>query len=354
MIYIKILSLIILLLNPILIILSYFNNLFDKKHSDEIFNTENNDSKSFISVLIPCYNEEKNIENKIKNIFNLNYSKEKLEIIIGSDGSTDKTVELSVKLSEKYDNIKVLDLERSGKASVINKMFEFSKGDYILITDADSEIITNEAINIALNSSKEMISSLILTKDLPGNHEYWNMDFLIRKFESKFNTSVVASGVFMFIKRTYFDHIPQNIIADDLYIPLAVLNKKGKVFQQDRIVCKVEEEKLDIKNYNTKKRRIIKGGIKVYKKFWKSLFVNNFKAFFFLFIHKFLRWYYLPLIVINIFLWLNYKYFLLFILILIIMYFIPKLKFLITDLIIPLDYRIYKDDKQFKGWEKIN
>ncbi len=91
-----------------------------------------------ISIIIPAFNEEETIEETIEHVVNLDYPKDKLEIIAINDGSKDKTKEKIKKMMKKYSQLRLLDKPNSGKADSINKGIEIAKGELIAITDSDS------------------------------------------------------------------------------------------------------------------------------------------------------------------------------------------------------------------------
>ncbi|MBU1129033.1 MAG: glycosyltransferase, partial [Nanoarchaeota archaeon] len=91
-----------------------------------------------VSVLVPVYNEEKSVEQTIKHLLNLNYPKNKIEIILLNDGSTDKTKEIIEKYVKKYNNIKMLNKENSGKADSLNQGIKLSNGELFAVVDSDS------------------------------------------------------------------------------------------------------------------------------------------------------------------------------------------------------------------------
>lgn len=98
-----------------------------------------------VSVIIPVYNGEAIIENCIKHLSNQNYPKEKLEIIIVDNNSSDKTVEVS----RKYNVITVL-CETKGPSAARNMGIKISSGDLLLFTDADCIVDKNWVINHVL------------------------------------------------------------------------------------------------------------------------------------------------------------------------------------------------------------
>lgn len=91
-----------------------------------------------ISIVIPCYNEEDYIETTIKKVSQSNTGGVKKEIIVINDGSTDKTGEKLNELSEKL-KIKVVHKENEGKGSALKQGFIESKGDIVIVQDADLE-----------------------------------------------------------------------------------------------------------------------------------------------------------------------------------------------------------------------
>ncbi|MCW1296240.1 MAG: glycosyltransferase family 2 protein [Candidatus Parvarchaeota archaeon] len=90
-----------------------------------------------VSIVIPAHNEEKNIKNAIESCLNLNYPKNKLEVIVVNDGSTDRTVEICKSYEEK-GLIKLINKERGGKASALNLGLKIAKGEIFACLDADS------------------------------------------------------------------------------------------------------------------------------------------------------------------------------------------------------------------------
>ena len=87
-----------------------------------------------LSVLIPAYNEERTIGDTIKAVLNCEYPRDKLEVIIVNDGSTDKTAEIV----KQFKDVKLLDKSNSGKADSMNQALKIAKHDFIAIIDADS------------------------------------------------------------------------------------------------------------------------------------------------------------------------------------------------------------------------
>lgn len=87
-----------------------------------------------ITVVIPAYNEQENITTCIQSIKNSNYPKQKMEIIVVDDGSTDSTI----KEIKKFKDVKILSTKHEGKPNALNLGIKKAKYEYIVTIDADT------------------------------------------------------------------------------------------------------------------------------------------------------------------------------------------------------------------------
>jgi glycosyltransferase involved in cell wall biosynthesis len=96
-----------------------------------------------LSIIIPCYNEEKTIEELLNKVIDVELPENwKKEIIVVDDGSKDKTREILKKYKDKAKI--VFKNKNEGKGSAIKEGFKYVTGDYILIQDADLEYDPND------------------------------------------------------------------------------------------------------------------------------------------------------------------------------------------------------------------
>jgi cellulose synthase/poly-beta-1,6-N-acetylglucosamine synthase-like glycosyltransferase len=322
---------------------------FFKRNEQIPMDTKENELK-FVSILVPAFNEESNIANKINNLLSLDYPKNKLEIIIGSDGSTDNTVAICQRFANKFDNVTYIEEKRGGKANIINKLVSKAKGEYILITDADTLIMNKDALKIAQALNKDFVGAKLF---YPKKSHYENLEYAIKSFESKFNRLITTKGAFMFLKKEFFEPLPKHIIADDLFIPLTVLTKKGKTFLCEQIYCSTKDEIHTFPKYFNNRVRVIKGGLQTSFLLLGKLLINDFLSFIFLLSHKILRWFFLVVLFINIFMFFGFKYLLISMLFIFLLMIPKKTRYFLIDFIIPLfliiDIRTFKK-KEFSGW----
>lgn len=99
-----------------------------------------------ISIIIPCYNEEKNLKNGVLNDVYKFLSKQdyKWEVLICNDASTDNSLKIAQKISKNYKNFKVLDLPHGGKPGAVWGGIKQAKYDLVLFTDMDQSTPISE------------------------------------------------------------------------------------------------------------------------------------------------------------------------------------------------------------------
>ena len=177
-----------------------------------------------VSILMSVYNEQNNIEQKIKNLMQLDYPKEKLEILIGSDGSTDN----SETIISKYANngIKLYKQDtRKGKPSMLNILAAQSQGQILVFTDARQRLRKDCLKMLVRNFSDDSVGSvsgqLIFesenTKVGNGVGLYWRYEKFIRNCESKIGSMLGATGALYAIRQELFPELPKDLILDDVY-----------------------------------------------------------------------------------------------------------------------------------------
>jgi len=118
--------------------------------------TENNASLPRISILLAMRDEEQNVDRCLEAIRNLDYPREKMEILVGDDDSSDQTWEKLLVHAKNDDRIRLLKIEEQaglarGKANVLAHLIRHATSDYFLITDADVQVNPRWARRMAGN-----------------------------------------------------------------------------------------------------------------------------------------------------------------------------------------------------------
>ena len=125
--------------------LVYFFGMLRNYNSSKVDFDESNYPS--VSVIVSARNEEKNISMCIESLLKIDYPREKIEIIVINDRSTDKTGEMVKSYSQKNPELIYMETEESssrlkGKTGALNQAIRKSKGEIIFTTDADCEVCT--------------------------------------------------------------------------------------------------------------------------------------------------------------------------------------------------------------------
>ncbi len=252
-----------------------------------------------VSVLIAAYNEEKVIGEKLQSIFSSDYPMDKIEVLIGSDNSTDKTNDLVKTFCEKYPQVHFVNFHtRSGKIKIINFLKALAKNEILILTDANVLFDKNTLSELTKHFSDPAValvdSNMVnISKNNKGvakaESTYIRGEVGIKQNEGKvFGMMMGPFGGCFAVRKSYYENVPENFLVDDFYINLKVLEKGGKAISE--INAKVYEEvpgnwRVEFK----RKIRIATGSFQNLQAFRHLLFRFNALSFCF-FSHKVLRW----------------------------------------------------------------
>lgn len=264
-----------------------------------------------VSILIAAHNEEKVIEERIKNLAELNYDINKIEVFIGSDASTDRTNEILTEQKEKYKWLNIyLSEERRGKAGILNQLYKQAQNEILVFTDANTLFHKDALKNMIEDFSDKQIGGVCGRLVLVDNEksksegveevEYWKYETMIKKLEGQIGILLAANGGIFAIKKELFQSIPTlNAVTDDLFISLSVISG-GYKFSYRNDAIAYEETGKDV---SAEYRRKVRFGATNFETliFFKKLLWNKNKFLSYAFFsHKVTRWF-LPLLLFILF-----------------------------------------------------
>ncbi len=248
-----------------------------------------------VSLIINAHNEEDIIEDKLLNSLSLDYPKEKLEIIISSDGSTDRTIEIAKKYES--DDIKIFDhKEHKGKVFALNKTVPKARGEIIIFTDANAIVEKNALKNIVRNFGDENVGCVCANlrytkKDRKdgGENYYKKYENYLKKLESEIGSITAAEGSFFGIRKEVFRPIPEDCGEDAILVYYTVMQKKRAVFEENAV--STEEFFMSSTDQIKRRARIVSRNLTMLSRTKEIL--NPFACGFFslkLISHKIMRW----------------------------------------------------------------
>jgi biofilm PGA synthesis N-glycosyltransferase PgaC len=194
-----------------------------------------------VSVVVACHNEADAIEAKINNLLRLDYPRHLLEVIIVSDGSTDRTADVARRHSS--DRLRVLShAKRSGKAVALNRGVGVATGEVIVFADARQRFAPDAVKRLVASfadpsvgavSGELMLDSREGSGVAEGVGLYWKYEKWIRKSEGLFNSVIGATGAIYAIRRELWRELPAGTILDDVYTPMQIaLGGRRVVFEE--------------------------------------------------------------------------------------------------------------------------
>jgi poly-beta-1,6-N-acetyl-D-glucosamine synthase len=279
-----------------------------------------------VSMIVSAYNEEAIIQEKIANFLNLDFPKSRIELLIGSDGSTDKTNQILAK--NKSEQIHSFIYEsRSGKSSVLNRLVKKAQGDILVFSDANTMYEANAIQKLVRHFADTKIGGvcgklhLINPNDNSGGKGetlYWDYENRLKFFESRFQTVLGANGAIYALRRALYRALPENkVIMDDFIAPLKVVEQKYHVIYEPEALG-IETTSQHIEGEFRRKIRIGAANFNALNEI--SALLNPLRGFvaFGLWSHKIFRWFVPFLLVIcfvsNVFLLDNSYYHIVFVL----------------------------------------
>jgi len=260
-----------------------------------------------VTMIIAAYNEEKAIEEKIRNCFELEFHGD-LEIIIGSDGSTDRTESIAAKYAP--DAKLIAFPQRSGKAQVLNRLVPRAQGDILVFCDANTLLLKNalqKLLSHFENPDVGCVCGRLILHDAGhtalgvGESMYWNLESEIKKMEGSLGIVIGANGGLYALRKELFEPIPtESKVMDDFFTTTRVL-KAGKSAIYEPQAIGSEETSLDTFGEFHRKVRISQANFNHLNRYLALLNpLRPLVAYGFL-SHKFLRWI-APLLLIFLFL----------------------------------------------------
>lgn len=250
-----------------------------------------------VTFLITAYNEEKNIAQKLENTLSLDYPKDRLEILVASDGSTDGTDEIVKGYAAK--GVRLLRVEgRVGKTGTQNRAVEAATGEVIIFSDATTTYETGNIRNIVRNYADPEVGAVSGRYEYfnptgaaigTGNILFWKYENLIKSSQTRIKTISGCCGCIYSVRKKAYEPLPPDIISD-LCEPLKILEKGYRIVFEPEAVAYEETTEKAGEEFKMRIRVISRGmrGLFYMKRLFNPLrfpFVA-----FQLFSHKVLRW----------------------------------------------------------------
>ncbi len=258
---------------------------------------EKGDQEPKVTFLIAAYNEEKFIEQKLEDTLGLNYPGEKLEIIVASDGSSDRT-DAIVRTFEKRGVILCRVEGRVGKTETQNQALKIATGDIVIFSDATTTYGKDAIRMIARNYHSPYVGAVsgryeyVNHSGAPVGHGtilFWKYENFLKSRQTKIKTVTGCCGCIYSVRRLLYENLPKDIISD-LVEPLKILEKGYRISFEPEAVAYETTTESSKQEFGMRIRVISRGMCGLW--YMRKLF-NPFKfgfVSFQLLSHKVMRW----------------------------------------------------------------
>lgn len=214
-----------------------------------------------ITIIITAHNEEKRIAKRIDNCLAIEYPLDKMEVLVCSDASTDRTVAIS----RQYEGrtVCVIDSDIHNKTRTREQGIRAARGEIILFTDVDTEYeplcvkrMVRHYQNPVVGCVGGMLSSESFSEQGIGRAQglYWKWEHLLRHWQSRIGMLMKTSGANMSIRRAIYRPIADDVDIDQAAGPMTFL-QGYRVMDEPRAIAH-EEFPTEFKEEFAARRRL--------------------------------------------------------------------------------------------------
>jgi cellulose synthase/poly-beta-1,6-N-acetylglucosamine synthase-like glycosyltransferase len=223
-------------------------------------------AEPYVTLVIAAHNEEQKIAAKLDNCLGLEYPRERLEIVVASDGSTDRTNQITE--SYRHRGINLASFPRTGKTGVQNLVVAATSSEILVFSDANAmyraDAIRKLIRNFADPGVGCVCGQLVYAVDGEGagaaESAYWTYEKFIKQCESDLSSAIGANGSIYAVRRSDYVPIDTDMISD-LVLPLALVRDGKRVVYESEAVS-VEEGSTDYAMEFRRKVRILTRSIR--------------------------------------------------------------------------------------------
>jgi cellulose synthase/poly-beta-1,6-N-acetylglucosamine synthase-like glycosyltransferase len=183
-----------------------------------------------LSLILVVRDEEGCLEIKLRNCLALDYPKDRLEILVVSDGSTDRTETIAEGFGAR--GVRLLRLRPArGKAAALNAGVADARGDVLLFTDARQQLENDAARQLVAcladptvgAVSGELHLSRPVSSPGAGVATYWSLEKRLRRAESRLDSTVGVTGAIYALRKELFRPLDARTVLDDVAVPMDVV-----------------------------------------------------------------------------------------------------------------------------------
>jgi poly-beta-1,6-N-acetyl-D-glucosamine synthase len=242
-----------------------------------------------VSVVLAAGNEERAIGRKLDNLLALDYPRDKLQIIVASDGSTDGTDAIVRGYADRGVVLERIET-RAGKPTAVNHGVRRASGELLLFCDARQEIERGALRALAACFADPEVGAASGELTFPserGPGLYWRYEKLIRHAEGLVDSVAGATGALFAVRRDLFADLPPDCLLDDVFTPMQIMLRGYRVAFEP--AARVFDIEADLKGEFARKARTLAGNFQLVRELPELLDPRRNRIFLQFLSHKLLR-----------------------------------------------------------------
>ena len=250
-----------------------------------------------VTLMICAFNEEEVIKEKMENIRQIDYPRDKFCVMWVTDGSTDR----SNQLLSAYDDVTlVFSPERHGKAAAMQHGLQENNAEFVVFTDANTMLNTNSIREIVRQFMDERVGCVSGEKRVAaradgevaaeGEGLYWRYESTLKRWDCELYSAMGAAGELFAVRMSHYRAAPSNALLDDFMISMLMVEDGHRIAYTSEAYA-VEYGSANMHEESKRKRRIAAGGLQSI--WWLRSLMNPLKypvASFLFVSHRVLRW----------------------------------------------------------------
>ena len=189
-----------------------------------------------VTLIIPAHNEEAVLEAKLENALAIDYPAEKCEILVASDGSSDRTVEIGRSFEDRGVDVAAFR-ERRGKTAVVNDAIRQAAGEIVCVCDANVMFRPEALKRLVARLDDPQVGAASGDVRLAseesdfaeGESAYYRLERTVQRAESKVGSMMGVDGGMYVLRRELFQPLPADTIVDDFVISMRVIRQGKRV-----------------------------------------------------------------------------------------------------------------------------
>lgn len=201
-----------------------------------------------ISVIIAAYNEQEHIHRKIQTVLEADYPADQIEVLVGSDASSDRTNTIVDEMTREDGRIRLFPFpERRGKSAVLNSLAAQANGGLFVLTDAkvylDRACLKKLAAHFASEQTGAVGANIISRNQDTGGIAKQEMAFMTRELWMKhregqlWGSAMGLYGACYALRAELYSTIPEDYSVDDFYMSMQVVRKGKDVVMEMAAKC---------------------------------------------------------------------------------------------------------------------